>query len=730
LKKGDKGGFPGASWQFSGFSTLFFIRLQGYLFCHSRGNGNPVGAVHEPPLHPAYRNDDFFRSHQIMQMKKASIRIAHIDLNRRSIEFEELDSASIMTWGGGSGLASWRLYRDVGPKTDPFDANNEVWIIGGPLTGTVAPCSGRVEVVNKSALTGLLGLSNSGGLFGARLKHAGVDGLVLRGASKEPVYLLVRPQGIEFRSASHLWGKDTWEASERIGKELNDPDLKRIQVMAIGPAGENRVRFACLINERYHAAARGGAGAVLGAKKVKAIVVEAQAPPEPPSAAFQEAARRAAKKIQDHPPCQTYSRWGSLSVSDSWEEIGCLAGRNFQTGTLPRWRETRGTARIQSFVTRPEGACYRCAMPCFNRVEVQEGDYRGFKISSGTFVQVVSEFGAKCAIESLPAIWKCKEICHRLGMDYGSASGAVAFAMELFQRNLLPKSAMGDIPLTWGNEEAAMQLLGQIAYRQGLGDLLAEGTVRASRVLGPATSPYVMTIKGMEMIGADVRSGARGWSFGSLTSPRGGDNVRGTHMKGEAIPSLALLAPERVAEWESYSAAFVNALDMFPAVKAGIYGILPRVDPFTYQGKARMAKWFEDLFSAVNALGLCTFPADKLALGPTDYADLLSSFLGQEVQPEEFMRIGERIFTLQRLFLIREGVSRKDDAWPARFFEEKMPEGPARGAVVSRETIEKTLDEYYDARGWDRDTGCPTAQTLDRLGIPESYKTDSSGKSP
>jgi len=307
-------------------------------------------------------------------------------------------------------------------------------------------------------------------------------------------------------------------------------------------------------------------------------------------------------------------------------------------------------------------------------------------------------------------------------MDFGSASGAVSFAMELYQRELLPKPHAGDIPLTWGNEKAAMQLLGQIAHRQGLGDLLAEGTARASRVLGPATSPYVMTVKGMEMIGADVRSGARGWSFGSLTSTRGGDNVRGTHMRGEAISSLALLAPERISDWESYSAAFVNALDMFPPIKTAIYGIPPRVDPFTYQGKARMAKWFEDLFSAVNALGLCTFPADKLALGPTDYADLLSSFLGQEVQPEEFMSIGERIFTLQRLFLIREGVSRKDDTWPARFFEEVMPEGPAQGAVVSRETIEKTLDEYYDARGWSRDIGCPTVQTLERLGIAEAHE--------
>ncbi len=233
------------------------------------------------------------------------MRIAHIDLNRQSIAFEEMDSTTIRTWGGGSGLASCRLYREVGPKTDPFAAGNEVWIIGGPLTGTIAPCSGRIEVVTKSALTGLLGLSNTGGLFGARLKNAGVDGLVLRGTSQEPVYVRVRPQRIEFRNASHLWGKDTWETSERIGEELNDPGLKRIQVMAIGPAGENRVRFACLINERYHAAARGGAGAVLGAKKVKAIAVEANGPPAPPSPAFREAARRAAKRFRTIPPART-----------------------------------------------------------------------------------------------------------------------------------------------------------------------------------------------------------------------------------------------------------------------------------------------------------------------------------------------------------------------------------------------------------------------------------------
>jgi aldehyde:ferredoxin oxidoreductase len=655
-----------------------------------------------------------------MKTKGPKIRLAHIDLTRRCLEFEYLEPSVIKTWGGGSGFASWRLYNEVGPEIDPLGPDNVVWIIGGPLTGTIAPCSGRIEVVTKSALTGLIGLSNSGGLFGARLKHAEVDGLVLHGASRTPVYLLVRSGGIEFRDASHVWGKDIWETSKQIGDELGDPSHKRIKVMAIGPAGENLVRFACLINERYHAAARGGAGAVLGAKKVKAIAVDARASKLPVSPTFRNAVVRATKKIKDSPICQQYSRFGSLSVSDSWGEMGCLPGKNYQTGVLSRWQETRGAARIKSFVTRPDGSCYRCAMPCFNRVEVNEGKYRGFKITSGTFVQVVMDFGAKCGIESLPAIWKCKELCHRLGMDYGSASGVIAFAMELFQRQLLTRQDTGGLTLTWGNGEAAMELLAQMAYRRGLGDVLAEGTLRASKVLGSTSAPYVMAIKGMEMISPDVRSGPRAWCLGSMTSPRGGDNVRGTHMKGEAIPTPSFLTPEKLSDWESYSRTFVAALDMFPPVKEAIYGNPPRVNPFTYRGKAVMAKWFEDLFCGVNALGLCTFPADKLALGPTDYADLISSFLGEEISPGEFMKIGERIFNVQRLYLIREGISRKDDIWPARFFEEELPEGLAKGAIVDRETIERTLDDYYDARGWDRVAGCPTTQTLDRLGLKGS----------
>jgi aldehyde:ferredoxin oxidoreductase len=549
------------------------------------------------------------------------------------------------------------------------------------------------------------------------LKQAGLDGIVLRGASEKPVYLRVKSDGIEIRDASRLWGKDTWDTSKAIGDELEDPGLKRIKVMAIGPAGENLVSFACLINEYCHAAARGGAGAVLGAKKVKAIVIDTKNRPVYVSSSFRKAAETTRRKIRNNPTCQSYSRFGSLPVSDAWLEMGCLSGKNFQTGVLPGWRETRGTGFIKSFVTRSEGSCFGCAMPCFNRVEVREGKYKGLAISSGTFVQAVIEFGAKCAIESLPAIWKCKEICHRLGMDYGSASGVTAFAMELIERGLLGPADTGGLSLTWGNEESVFHLLRQIAGREGLGDLLADGSLKAAAKIGPEAARCVMAVKGMEMISSDIRSGPRAWSLGSMTSPRGGDNVRGTHMKGEAIPSLALLKEGNASSLEAYSKGFVSGIDMFEEVKRAIYGSPPRVDPFRYDGKALMTKWFEDLFSGVNALGLCTFPADKLALGPTDYAALFSSFLGEEISPEEFMDVGQRIFNLQRLYNVREGITRKDDRWPDRFFEESVPEGPAKGAVLSKETIGKVLDEYYEARGWDRSTGIPAPETLGRLGL-------------
>jgi aldehyde:ferredoxin oxidoreductase len=646
-------------------------------------------------------------------------KIAHIDLDKRRIDYENLGGDLIRKWGGAYGIASWRLFQEVGPETDALDPANEVWVIGGPLTGTRAPCSGRIEIVTKSPLTGILGLSSSGGHFGARLKHTGLDGLVLHGASKAPVYLLIRPGGIEFRDASHLWGKETLETEERIGAELNDPRLKRIKVMSIGPAGENRVRFACLINERYHAAGRCGTGAVFGAKNVKAIVVDSAGGPAAPSSRFREAASRAARKIKDHPMCQKYVRTGSLPAANAALNKGFLPGHNYQTGILPRWKETRGFELAMSFVTGPEGSCYNCAMPCFNRIEVPEGPYKGLKVSSGTFVRSILEFGAKCGIESLPAIWKCKELCHRLGLDYCSAASAVAFAMELFQRGLLTNRDTDGMTLHWGDEQETLKLMAKIAHREGIGYLLAEGTLRASRVLGPATSPYVVTIKGMDMIGDDARVEGRARSLGALTSPRGGDNIRGTHTRGESIPSHSLLKPENLAEWAAYSESFVSSLDMFPKEKEVIYGVPPRVNPDTYRGKALMTKWFEDLFAGINALGLCIFPADKLALGPTSYADMLSSFLEEEISPKEFMEMGERIFNIQRLFLVREGMGRKDDIYPDRFFKEKMPEGPSAGAVLSRETISGVLDEYYDARGWDRETGQPTPQTLDRLGIQE-----------
>lgn len=639
-------------------------------------------------------------------------KIAHVDLNSGAVGLEVVDPEIVAKFGGGSGLAALRLLQELPAGLDPLAPEAVIWVTGGPLTGTSAPSSGRLEVVNKSAVNGLMGHSNTGGKLGSRIKNAGLDGLAIRGRAREPIYLLITNDGVSIRPAGHFWGKGIFATEQAIGAELGDPDVKRIKVMAIGPAGENLVRFACPINERWHAAARGGSGAVFGSKLLKAIVVDTSPSRIYVSEEFKKVTREAFRKVQSDPTCQKYRSFGSSAVSDYWADMGCFPGKNYREGCPADWKETRGTRAMKSLVVGPQGACFNCPMPCFNRVEVNSGRYSGLGVSSGTFVQTVLDFGAKCYLASLPAIYRCKELCHDLGMDMDSASGVIAFALELKERGLLPEELDPGEHFCWGDEDCVHRLLTDIAYRRGLGDVLADGSAIASLSLGPATKPYVMAIKGMEMISSDVRRAPRGWSLGSLTNSRGGDNLPGTHMKGDSLPDLDLIKPENREAWEEVSRQFVDHIDMFPEVKKEIYGDPPLVDPFTYRGKARMVVWFEDLLNAVDAVGTCTFPADKLAIGPTHFARMLSAYLECNITPKDFMLIGERIINVHRLFVAREGIGRIDDIWPNRFFEEDLS---PNGSRVDRVDVERFLDDYYRIRGWDPVSGHPTKETLKRL---------------
>jgi aldehyde:ferredoxin oxidoreductase len=326
-------------------------------------------------------------------------------------------------------------------------------------------------------------------------------------------------------------------------------------------------------------------------------------------------------------------------------------------------------------------------------------------VARGSHPGIAIEWGAKLGINNLPAIWKCKEACELLGMDEVSAGGTIAFAMELSQRGIINAQETDGLELTWGNEDAVIEMLDKIAFRDGFGDILAEGSTKAAAKIGKDAEQYVMAIKGLEMMSCDPRSGPRGWVFGQIISPRGGDNIKNTHGEADENPNIYLK---------------VENLDIFEDVRKEIYCVPLEEMPMAWQGKALMTKWFEDLYSILNALGICFFAFGfKLALGPTHVSRLLSACVGRDITPQEIMETGEKIFTLLKAYTIRCGLTRQDDRLPDRFYSEPVSDGPAKGMLISKENLDRVLDEYYELRGWDKNSGLPTEQRLAGMGLSD-----------
>jgi aldehyde:ferredoxin oxidoreductase len=631
-------------------------------------------------------------------------KILDVDLSAGRFSQKDIELEFARHYLGGMGFSSRILYDRVGAAVDPLSSDNIVIFANGPLTGTQAVSAGRTEITTKSPLAGIVGSGNTGGVWGAKLKHAGFDLIMVRGSAEKPVYLWIDDNQVELRKAGHVWGKTTHQTTDMIRDELDPSSATAISVLAIGPAGENRVRIACPINDYHHAAARSGAGAVLGAKKLKAIAVRGTgsvslARPEE----FREVAREVRQRVL---AADAASRMPGAPAEGRQRnfERGCLPGKNYQTGVLPRWLETRGRDVAMKYFVKKEGTCHACPTSCFNMVEVKEGKFAGLKLSRATMPGLVQDWGAGCALENMPAIWKCKASCTELGLDYASTASVIALAMELFQRGIITRKDADGLDLTWGNEDSAIALIQKIASREGFGDVLAEGSVRAAASIGRGAERYVMATKGMEMMQNDPRSASRGWIFGQFTNPRGGDNVKSTHVYADRYNP----------NW------WIDQFDMPEDVKKRIYSMPPQEVGDSWEGKPLMCRWFEDMYSVANALGLCFFNVGfRIVLGPKYLSRLYSACTGLDTSPEEMITFGERVFTLLKVYNIRQGVTRKDDTVPDRFFEEPMPEGPARGAKLSRPTIDALLDEYYGLRGWDQKTGMPSHQKLVELGLTD-----------
>jgi aldehyde:ferredoxin oxidoreductase len=587
-------------------------------------------------------------------------KLLEVDLSAERIKEVELDEKLTRTVIGGRGLGVKLLYERVGPGVDPFDPDNLLVFATGPLTGTLAPTSGRHCVVTKSPLTGTIFDSNSGGHWGAELKFAGIDAIVIRGRAERPVYLWVHDGEAELRDASDLWGLGTHATTDAILKQVGD---SRARVACIGPAGERLVRIAAIINDKYRAAGRGGVGAVMGSKHLKAIVVRGTKPPKiADERSFGIYVRECQKLLKEDPVTGTaLPTYGTAILVNIINEHGIYPTRNFQTGVFPTADRTSGETIAETILVRKKG-CFACPIACgrVTKVEELEGE--------GPEYETIWAFGAQCGIDDLTAIVKANNLCNDLGLDTISMGNTIGCAMELSEKGKLDGPRFGDA-------RAIVELTRATAMREGLGDKLAEGSARLARDCGlPELS---MSVKGLELPAYDPR-GVQGQGLAYATSNRGGCHLR-----------AYMIGPE-------------------------ILGVPKLIERFSTSGKAEMVIISQNLCAAVDSLVLCRF--SMFALDAVQYSKLLTAATGIEFTDEDLMTVGERIWNLERLFNLREGFSAKDDTLPKRLLEEPMPEGPSKGR---KSLVASMLPSYYAFRGWTPE-GVPTKEKLRELGLLES----------
>jgi len=558
---------------------------------------------------------------------------------------------------GGRGFGIRILTDMVDPKIDPLSEKNVVVYAAGPLTGTGIPLGSRYEVSTIAPLTGTAMSANSGGVFGWKMKKAGFDAVIVNGKAKKPVYLLLDNGKAELRDAAHLWGKTTGQTTDAIQSELKD---NKVRVSCIGPAGEKLVLFACIINEKARAAGRGGIGAVMGSKNLKAIAARGDLPI---TAADEEKLNvvkdRVRKKIEDNGIEKALHNYGTAVLINIINENYVLPTRNFQTAHFPEAEKISGETIAKTILKRPKG-CYACIVQC-GRVHEFDGE-----AGEGPEYEPDWAFGADCGIDDLKAVARANNICNEYGLDAISTPTTIACLMEMAEKGYVKH------PIRFGDAKGMLKLVEQIGKREDIGNELAEGSFRFATKYGhPELS---MSSKKQELPAYDPR-GIQGYGLATATSVRGGD-----HVYGYMISPEVLGAPEKL-------------------------------DPYVTTGKPQWVKTFQDLTASIDASGMCLFTS--FALGPEDYADLLTATTGMKVDTAELLKIGERIWNLQKLYNIKRGFGRKDDTLPARLLNEPLKEGASTGQV-SR--IAEMLNEYYTLRGWDKE-GTPKPEKRKELGL-------------
>ena len=601
-------------------------------------------------------------------------KILRVNLSKkREIRIEPLDIRFARKYLGGKGFGAKLLYDLVGPNTGPLEPDNVVMYCTGPLTATQAPTN-RYCIVTKSPLTGLFSDSYAGGYFSQELKYAGYDVLIISGKARKPVYLWIDDENIEVKTADHLWGLDTYQTYDVLKKELND---KTVKISCIGPAGEEMVKFALVDSDYHRQAGRCGTGAVMGSKNLKAVAVRGTGEISVADIkAFDEVVWKCYEEIWESPASQEYTRGGTPSVTAFANEQGFFPTKNFRDGFFEKY-ENLGEESQRKHLWLREYGCFACPIHCTKVGMIRRGEWIG-TVCDIIEYESVGMLGGNCGVDFLEGVAYANLLCDKLGLDTISTGNVIGFAMECYDRGILDKRDTDGLDLTFGNWRAQIELIKKIAYREGFGNVLAEGVMRASKRIGRGAENVAVHMRGMEAPAWDPR-GSPGMGLAYGTSDRGCDHQR-------AWP----IAYETGSSW-----AFGGPLDRL-----------------TLEGKAKVLKWEQDHLAALYSLVVCEF--SRSGISNDTYAKLVSTATGWEIDYLGLLQYGERIWNLIRMFNIREGISGKQHALLPKRFKEPLPSGPAKGDRFTDEAFKKMLDDYYEERGWDKN-GKPKKEKLREL---------------
>ena len=605
--------------------------------------------------------------------------ILRVNLSTGEIKAEAIKEKWARKYLGGSGLATRYLYDELPAGRDALGPENPLIFMTGPLTGTASASASRYSVVAKSPQTGIWGQANSGGSFGPALKRSGYDGLIFQGISSQPVYLKIEDGAAELCSAGDLWGKTVPDTEDLI---QGTGDAK-YTIASIGPAGENLVRYAAIMNNKHRAAGRCGLGAVMGSKGLKAIACSGnQRVKITGGDGFREAARRQIGFLDESMLKVVFDTFGTNMIADMVNVRGGYPTRNWQESYFDDI-EAINAESISDSVLVEGVACFACPVTCGRNTAIKEGKWQG-NSGEGPEYETTNTLGAMCGISDINAITMANYLCNRYGLDTISTGSTIAFSMECFQRGILTPEMTGGLDLEFGDADLVVELVEKIACRQGIGDLLAEGTQVMAQKLGQGSNHFAMQVKGLELPAYDPRA-AKICGLGYVTANRGGDHIT-SYVEAPTFIDVPLLVIDD------------------SAIK----------DPFVADPReARVVVDMENALSALDAIGCCKFMG--MGLTSQDMVDLLKYATGWDITLEEYLACGERNYNLARAFCIREGIERDSDNLPERLVQDPLPSGPAENMLIERESLEAMKDAYYHFRGWDIATGKPSPEKLAEL---------------